>query len=200
MRSAPISSMAFEQGLGVEIARRGDIEIFAEIVADRFLRRIFVAVVDPAIGVVDPPQRVRQVLAQMAENDLQPRMGVEQAGAHQPQRMHRGLLRERPDRPEQPGMAVVDLRVARQRIARMQIERHVEPLHRRPERPVLRQVVIDRGVVVVDLRKAVDQRAAETEFLHAALELAGRARRDPASPARQGPESGPAACCTCSAR
>ena len=72
-------------------------------------------------------------------------------------------------------MALIDLGVARQRIARMQIERHVEPLDRRPERPVLRQVVIDRGLRVADLRKAVDQRAAKAELLDAAFEFARRA-------------------------
>src|ERR1700733_3219511 len=56
----------------------------------------------------------------------------------------------------------------------MQIERHVEPLRRRPERPVLRQVVIDRRVGVADLREAVHQRAAETQLFHAALKLARR--------------------------
>ena len=71
-------------------------------------------------------------------------------------------------------MAFIDLGVARQRIARVQIERHVEPLDRRPERPVLRQIVIDGGVGVADLREAVDQRAAEAELLDAALEFARR--------------------------
>ena len=86
-------------------------------------------------------------------------------------------------------MAVIDFRVARQRIARMQIERHVEPLRRCPERPVLRQVVIDRHVGVADLREAIHQRAAETQLFHTALKLARRDPRDPASPARQGPKA-----------
>src|ERR1051326_2030681 len=86
--------------------------------------------------------------------------------------MHHGLLAERPDRSEQPGMTVVNARVARQRVARMQVERHVEPLDHGPERPVLRQVVIGHGVGAIELRKSVDQRAAEAEFLDAALELA----------------------------
>jgi hypothetical protein len=72
----------FEHGVverrRVEIARRGDIEIFAEIIAQPFLRRPAVPVLDPRIGIVDPPHRERQVLAHMAEDDLQPRMGIEQ--------------------------------------------------------------------------------------------------------------------------
>src|SRR5579883_3591076 len=86
--------------------------------------------------------------------------------------MHRRLVPERPGRAEQPGMALVDLRLARQRIARMQVERNVESLHRLPERPVLRQVVIDHAVGDAYLREAVDERAAEAELADAAGELA----------------------------
>ena len=60
---------------------------------------------------------------------------------------------------------------ARQRIARVQIERHVERLDRAPERPVLRQVVIGHVVRRCDLREAVDQRADQAELLDAAGEL-----------------------------
>ena len=52
-----------EQRRRVEIARRRDVEIFAEIVAHRPLRRIAVAVRDPGVGVVDAPERERQILA-----------------------------------------------------------------------------------------------------------------------------------------
>ena len=74
-------------------------------------------------------------------------------------------------------MTLVDLRVARQRITRVQVKRHIETFHRRPERPILRQVVIDGCFSVVDLREAIDQRAAKAELLHAALEFTRRARR-----------------------
>src|SRR5580693_1904221 len=63
----------------VEIARRGDVEIFAEVLAQPLFCRPAVPVLDPGIGIVDPPHRERQVLAHMAEDDLQARMGVEQA-------------------------------------------------------------------------------------------------------------------------
>ena len=56
----------------------------------------------------------------------------------------------------------------------MQIEGQAGLFDRGPERPVLRQVVIDRPLAVADLRKAVDQRAAETERLDATLELLDR--------------------------
>ena len=71
-------------------------------------------------------------------------------------------------------MTFVDFRVTWQRIARMQIKRHVQALHRRPERPELRQVVIDRCVGVINLRKTVDQRAPKTKLLHAAFEFSRR--------------------------
>src|SRR3974390_931314 len=89
--------------------------------------------------------------------------------------MNRRLLAECPDRTQQPGMAFVDLAVARQRIARMQIERYIKPLDRRPERPILRQVVMDNFVAIAGLRETVDQRAAEAKILDATLELPRRA-------------------------
>src|SRR6202030_2785458 len=89
--------------------------------------------------------------------------------------MYRGLVAERPDRAEQPRVTFVDLGVARQWIARMQIERYVELFRHGPKRPVLRQVVIRRRLGIADLREAVDQRAAEAELLDAALQLARRA-------------------------
>src|SRR5580704_949611 len=102
-------------------------------------------------------------------------MRIEQARRHQPQCMHRGLVAERPDRTEQPRMAFVDLGVARQRIAWMQIERYVEFFRHGPERPVLRQVVVSRRLGIADLREAVNERAAEAELFYAALQLARRA-------------------------
>ena len=79
----------------------------------------------------------------MAKHDREPRIFVEQAGAHEPQCVDGRFLRERPGRPEQPIMAFVDLRHPGERIARMQIERHVELFDDPPERPVLRQVVVN---------------------------------------------------------
>src|SRR5271169_205560 len=63
----------------MELAGSRDMEIGAEIFAHALLGRIIVPVRNPGIGIVDAPQRERQVLAHMAENDLQPRMRIEQA-------------------------------------------------------------------------------------------------------------------------
>ena len=101
-------------------------KLFAEIIRDRFLRGVFVRRLHPVVAVVDAPQIGRDAFAEMAEDDLQLRVLVEQARADQPQRMHGGFGMERPVRPEQPVVAVVAGDRAGQRIARMQIERHVE--------------------------------------------------------------------------
>ena len=69
-------------------------------------------------------------------------------------------------------MARVDLRGARQRIARMQVERHVELFAFGPEAVVARIVEVDHGIDRLHLREPVHQRAAESELLHAAHELA----------------------------
>ena len=55
----------------------------------------------------------------------------------------------------------------------MQVEGQAGFFDRRPERPVLRQVVIE-WLLAVDLREAVDQRAAEAERVDAALEFCDR--------------------------
>ena len=110
----------------------------------------------------------------MAEDDLQLRVRVEQARADQPQRVHGGFGMERPVRPEQPVVPLVGADRAGQRIARMQVERHVEVGDGLPERPVLRQVVVERAVGAAGLREAVHQRADEAELLDAARQLARR--------------------------
>src|ERR1051325_9178042 len=88
--------------------------------------------------------------------------------------MNGGLLTERPGRPHQPRMSLVNRTVLRQWIARVQIEGQAGVLDRGPERPVLWQIVIDRPLAVAGLREAVDQRAAEAERLDAAVELLDR--------------------------
>ena len=53
----------------------------------------------------------------------------------------------------------------------MQIERKAGLFDLGPKRPILREVVIDRLPAVANLRKPVDQRAAEAERLDAALQF-----------------------------
>jgi hypothetical protein len=113
----------------------------------------------------------------MPQNDLQPRIGIEQARSDQAKRVDRRLLSERPGRPEQPGMAGIDPGIFRQRIAGMQIEGNVELLDLLPERPILRHVIVDWRLMIGDLRKSVDQRAAESERLDTALEFCDRKLR-----------------------
>src|SRR5678809_445793 len=73
---------------------------------------------------------------------------------------------------DRPRMAFVDLGRARQRVARMQVERHVELLALGPETAVAGVVEIDHGFSLFYLGKPVHERAAEAELLHAAHELA----------------------------
>src|SRR5689334_24895247 len=61
-------------------------------------------------------------------HDALPILLVEQARAHQPERMHRGLLAERPDRTHQPRVVLVDAGVLRQRVARVRSEEHTSEL------------------------------------------------------------------------
>ena len=187
-RSAPIWRIGVDQRLGAEIARRRHIEILAEVVGDLPLGLIAVGLLGAVALQLSIRQRPNGIPSPMWPSTIASRG----CSSNRPEpisrkRMHRGLVAERPGRAHEPGMAGIETRVARQRAARMQIERHVEPLDRRPERPVLRQVVVDRVVGIADLREAVDQRALEAELLDRALKLFDRARRGPASAARPAP-------------
>ena len=118
-----------EQRLGAEVSRHGDVEVRLEVLADPLLRRVLVAVRNPGVGVVDAPDVEWEPLAHVPEHDLQSRMLVQQPGPHQAERVYGGLLPEGPRRAHEPRMAVIDLRPAGDRVARMQIEGHVEFLH-----------------------------------------------------------------------
>src|SRR5512145_2682827 len=65
---------AAEQGWRREVAPRGDPEMLAEGVAKRSL-----AIALARERHVDAPQRERERLAEVAENDLEPRIGLEHA-------------------------------------------------------------------------------------------------------------------------
>src|SRR5215472_5667828 len=87
--------------------------------------------------------------------------------------MHGRFLTERPCRSEQPGMSIIDLRVGRQRIARVQVEWNVQALDGLPERPILRQVVIEYDVRIACLTKSVDESSFEVELGDTTFKLAG---------------------------
>ena len=99
-------------------------------------------------------------------------MVVEQPGSHQPQRVYGGFLTERPGRAEQPRMPGIDLRILRRRVARVEIERDVQPCEFGPERAVHRQIVIERFGTVGAIGKPVHQRAAKAQIGDAARCLA----------------------------
>src|SRR5262249_43347695 len=94
-----------------EVARSREIKIRSEISRNRLARRVFVRGLHPIVAIVDAPEIVRQAFAEMAEDDLQSRMFVEQSAADQAQCMHRGFRREGPRRSEQPWVTFVQRRV-----------------------------------------------------------------------------------------
>ncbi len=161
-----------DQRLRAEVARGGQVEILVEIVAQLALRGVALGHVHPGVAVVHAPHVVGQAFAEVAQDDPEAGVPVEQAAGHEAQRMHGGFLRERPGGAHQPGMALVDLRPAGDGVARVQVEGRVQPFHGGPEIAVLRRVVIDHVLGRADLREAVDQRTAEAQVLHAALQLA----------------------------
>ena len=82
-------------------------------------------------------------------------------------------MAERPGRPHEPAVSFVYLGMLRQRIAGVQVERHVELFLNFPEWPILFLVVVGDGVGVTHLRKPVGECADHAEILDAALQLSG---------------------------
>src|SRR6185503_20621311 len=160
-----------DQALGAEVARGSQVEVFLEVLAELALRRVARRLLGPRVAMVDSPDAVREALPQVSEDDSQPRMRVEEPRSHQPQRVDRGFLAERPGGAEEPRVAFVDLRCARQRVARMQVERNVQLLALRPEAAVARVVEVNHGIFFFYLGKPVDEGAAEYQLLHAPHQL-----------------------------
>ena len=124
---------------------------------------------------VDAPDAERQRLAQMAEDDGESGESVEQAAGHQAQRVGGGLDGEGPHGAEQFRVTLVDSLVARQGVARMQVDRHAECLGAFPERQEALVVVVPAGGGVTDVGEAVEHHAGKPELSRAAVEL-GRGR------------------------
>src|SRR5579885_889372 len=79
---------------------------------------------------VDAPQQKWQPLAEMAEDDLEPRILIEGAAEDQPDALGRGLDGKAPGSPQNIGkafdiIAVIDVDYRRMRDRRVQIQRHV---------------------------------------------------------------------------
>src|SRR6516225_11866006 len=153
------------------MTRRRDVEVGAEIVDHGLARGVFVRSLHPVVPVVDAPEIERQPLAQVTENDLQPRQLIEQAAADQAQRMQSGFGGKAPGRTKQPGMPVVKRRGPGHGRAGMEVERNVELGERMPERAIGWQVVVNGLVAFRRLRIAVHQCASESEMSDAALQL-----------------------------
>src|SRR5262245_59417575 len=100
----------------------------------------------------------------MSKHDLEVREAIEEAAAHQAERMKRRFRSECPGRAAQPRMAFVCRIPSWQRIAGMQVERHIEALYLLPERQIDRVVVVADGVRIPDLRKPVHVRPFEAEL------------------------------------
>src|SRR5215831_18496463 len=95
----------------------------------------------------------------MPDDDLEIWVLLEQTRSAEPQRMDRRIRRKAPGRAHQPRMSLVFRRLAEEWRARMDVERHIQLGNLLPERPVFRQIVIERGIGLVLLGEAVHQRA-----------------------------------------
>src|SRR5579863_690871 len=109
----------------------------------------------------------------MSKDDLEPRILVKQAAAHQAKCVNRSFDRESPGRAGEPCVSFVGLLARFERQAGMKIERHVEVLNRGPERTVLRKVVEHCGIGDTNLRESIYERAAEAQLLDTTRQFLG---------------------------
>jgi hypothetical protein len=121
---------------------------------------------------IDAPDQERQGLAEMAEHDLEPRIGVEHAAEHHADRQGRGFHRVAPGgahhhREVLGVVVVIGVHHRRQRQRGMQIDRHVERLRALVDRP--EPLVVEKHVI----GEPVQHGALEAELAHGALELVG---------------------------
>ena len=126
---------AAEQRWIGEVAARRNVEIVTENVAEThpLLART-------RKGLVDAPDQEGQCLPEMPEDDLQPRMDVEHPAEHHPDRLGRCFHRVAPGRAGQHReildvVLVVDVDDGGMGYRRMQVDRNVEFLGTREDRP-----------------------------------------------------------------
>jgi hypothetical protein len=151
----------FGEGLRPEVAAGGDVKVFAQLVAHGQLG-LGPGGQGAGDAIVDAPHAARQSFAEMPNNYFQFRVVVEQATAHQAQRMDRSLGGKSPDRAGQPRISLIDRLVLGQRRTRVQIERHIQLLNRRPKIAVRRQIVEHQRVHLARLGESIDHGATKS--------------------------------------
>jgi hypothetical protein len=105
------------------------------------------------------------------QDDLQARKFVEQPAHHEPDRVGTGFVGESPSGAGQLAVSRVDsAAVVGQQFAGVQIDRHAEFVYHLPEAPQAFFVQVLRGVLVANVRKAVDQSTFGTA-IHRATQL-----------------------------
>lgn len=153
----------------------GQVEVVAEVVADRFFRvaQAFAFALHVQ-AVFQAWQHQWQAFGEVAEDEGQVGVTVEQAAEHQADRVGGGFVGEAPGRADQRWVALVDPSLARQRFAWVQVDRHVECRDSLPEFPDRRFVQVLRGIGVADVGVAVDQCPHHAVILYRALQFVRR--------------------------
>ena len=150
----------------LKVAARRQVEMFAERVGKRRLAA------DMFENPVAAPQRERNGLTEVAQNDFQPRIGVEYAADNEANGLDGGFGGKTPCHRQKREIAtaiigIVGLRDGSVRNARVEIERHVERL--RPLKDAPEALVVEEGA----RGQPVDQRALEVVVCDRALEFVG---------------------------
>lgn len=158
-----------------EVPARGDPDVLVEVLPDRLLAAQPQRLLDVLEPVVDAPQVEGDVLAQVAQDDLQRRVAVEDAVGHHAQDVQADALGERERRADEPLPVLPELlEDGARRVPGVQVEGDVELRAGPPEDVPLGLVVEDHVVPVrAGALRVVHQGALEAVLRHAAAELGG---------------------------
>ena len=138
---------------------------------------------------IDAPHQERQRLPEMAENDLEPGIGLEHPAEHEPDRLRRRFDRVAPggahDHRKILGIIlVVSIHHRGQRNRWMQVDRNVERLRALEDRPEPFVVEKDSIGEAVNHRPLEAELGGALEFVRRRLGIAGRQRREGCKPRR----------------
>ena len=163
-----------------EMAGSGDPDILLEVLVDGLLAGLIQpeGLLDIFQPVIDTPKVKRQMLAQMSDDDLNPRKAVEDTVRNDAHQVQANVVGERKRRPDKV-FAVLVLHVVEDplRRRRMYVDGHIELLNDGPEGVVLGMIVEEDLLFALRTRgqlPIVQQRAMEAVIRHTTGQLSRR--------------------------
>lgn len=167
---AYVAGQIFE-GRGAEVATRGEVDVVLEVVVDIFLAKDISCLLrkrafDILKPVVDAPEIVGDVLAEMTDDDLELREAVKDTVGHDAEKMQRYCVRKAKRWADEVLAILVECLVTvSNRRSWVDVDRNVKLLSDCPE-SVVSGIVVEkvRLTILTGVLNVVDQSAVEAQF------------------------------------